>query len=411
MSPPKTQSRIDEAQERIGMWLVGARGAVATTVAYGLEGLRQGLVEPVGLTTEVQPLTELPLASWGQWVLGGHDVCRRDMTRSAAELERQGLLAPDLVVGCSAAASAYGSRIRPGILDGPDVGVADLEPRSAELGSALPRQQIAGLREDLQAFAAEHGLARVVVVNLASTEALRADQPEWERLGDFERALDEGKSQPASVLYAYAAFQEGYPFVNFTPNPGSSIPALRELALQRGLPHCGNDGKTGETLVKTVLAPMFTARGLKVLSWQGYNMLGNRDGEVLNDPVHRESKLRNKDEALRSILDDRDTHTGVGIDYVPSLGDWKTAWDFIHFQGFLGVKMSLQFTWQGCDSALAAPLVLDLARLADLAARRGEAGVMEHTACFFKAPVAGGVHDFQAQVTRLREYARAVADA
>jgi myo-inositol-1-phosphate synthase len=173
------------------------------------------------------------------------------------------------------------------------------------------------------------------------------------------------------------------------------------------VPHCGNDGKTGETLVKTVLAPMFTARNLRVLAWQGYNMLGNRDGEVLVDGAHRQAKLRNKDEALRSLLGDEGLHTRVGIDFVPSLQDWKTAWDFIHFEGFLGTRMSLQFTWSGSDSALAAPLVLDLVRLAELARRLGEAGEMLHTASFFKAPIAGGTHDFRAQFQSLLEYAGA----
>ena len=147
------------------------------------------------------------------------------------------------------------------------------------------------------------------------------------------------------------------------------MPALRELAVAEGVPVAGNDGKTGETLVKTVLAPMFSARALKVLAWQGYNMLGNRDGEVLEEPAHKAAKLENKDQALRELLSDDDLHSEVAIDFVPSLNDWKTAWDFIHFEGFLGAKMSMQFTWQGSDSALAAPLILDLAILAELASR------------------------------------------
>jgi myo-inositol-1-phosphate synthase len=245
----------------------------------------------------------------------------------------------------------------------------------------------------------------VVVVDVASTEAWREEREEWSDLASFEAALDAGSLQPASVLYAYAALGAGHPFVNFTPSRGSSIPALVELADSAGVPHCGNDGKTGETLVKTVLAPMFRARALKVLTWQGYNMLGNRDGEVLKESAHRESKLRNKDEALRAILADPSVHTGVGIDFVPSLEDWKTAWDFIQFEGFLGARMSLQFTWSGSDSALAAPLVLDLVRLADLAAERGEGGVMKHTASFFKAPLGGGTHDFGRQFAELGRYA------
>src|SRR5690606_29156995 len=140
-------------------------------------------------------------------------------------------------------------------------------------------------------------LSRVVVANVASTEAWRDDRPEWENLARFEEALDAGIAQPASVLYAYAALAAGHPYINFTPSRGSAIGALRELALERGVPHAGNDGKTGETLVKTALAPMFRARALKVLAWQGYNMLGNRDGEVLRDPAHRTGKLRNKDDA------------------------------------------------------------------------------------------------------------------
>jgi myo-inositol-1-phosphate synthase len=319
---------------------------------------------------------------------------------------RHGVLSQELVAGASSFASAFEARLRPGMLDEADVGLADLDPESARLGALSPRERVGAVVRDLEAFQKENELERTVVVNLASTEALRESQIEWRSLAAFESALDAGTSQPASVLYAYAALSSGLPFVNFTPSPGSSIPALRELARERGAPHCGNDGKTGETLLKTVLAPMFVARGLRVLAWQGYNMLGNRDGEVLADPLHKEAKLRSKGDVLRSILGDDQLHTHVGIDYVPSLADWKTAFDLIHFEGFLGARMSLQFTWTGSDSALAAPLVIDLARLADLAAARGEAGEMEHTACYFKAPICGGTHDFHVQHQRLLEYAR-----
>ena len=247
----------------------------------------------------------------------------------------------------------------------------------------------------------------MIVVHLASTEAFRPPHDSWRTLESFEKSLDAGHSQPASCLYAYAALANGHPFVNFTPSPGSSIPALRELARNRGALHCGSDGKTGETLLKTVLAPMFVARALKVRAWQGYNMLGNRDGEVLADPMHKESKLRNKNDALRAILGDDQVHTHVGIDYVPSLEDWKTAFDLIHFEGFLRTRMTLSFTWTGSDSALASPLVIDLARLVDFAAAKGEVGEMPHTASFFKSPLAGGKHDFHAQFDRLVEYALA----
>jgi myo-inositol-1-phosphate synthase len=387
------------------VWLIGAPGSIATCVAYGLAGLREGLLEPIGVATQREPLSRLALASVDDILIGGHDVCTRDLSHSAAELVRHGILSSDLVAASAAHVAAYETRIRPGALDEPDVGLADLDPRSARLGSASPREQIEAFVADIDSFRREEGLGRVVVVNVASTEAYRNERPEWSELASFERALDASGSQPASVLYAYAAFSAGCPYVNFTPSRGSSVPALRELARERQMPHCGNDAKTGETLVKTVLAPLFTARALRVLSWQGYNMLGNRDGEVLSNVTHRETKLKNKNEALRSILRDEHVHTHVGIDFVPSLQDWKTAWDFIHFEGFLNAKMSLQFTWTGSDSCLAAPLVIDLARLADFAAHSGESGEMLHTASYFKTPIGGGPHDFHAQFAALLEYA------
>jgi myo-inositol-1-phosphate synthase len=388
----------------LGVWLIGARGAISTCVAYGLAGLVEGLSEPVGLVTENEPFNKLPLAAYENIVLGGHDVCCRSLNDSGAELVRTGVLPAALVEGAAKRASAFDSCIVPGLLDGPDVGFADLNPRSAELGSAPPLEQIAQLQADFEAFRQEQRCSQMVVINVASTEAWREECDEWNDLESFEKALEDAKAQPASTIYAYAALSSGCAYVNFTPSRGSSIPALRELAEKNGLPHCGSDGKTGETLLKTVLAPMFKARALRVLAWQGYNMLGNRDGEVLNEASHRQSKLKNKDEALRSILTNSDMHSHVAIDFVPSLSDWKTAWDFIHFEGFLGAKMSLQFTWAGSDSALAAPLVIDLARFAGLALDRKEKGVMAHVASFFKAPLSGGTHDFHAQYQALEAY-------
>lgn len=394
----------DAASRRVGVWLIGARGSIATCVAYGLAGLRSGMLEPTGLVTASEPLSSLALAPFDGLVLGGHDVCHRPLTQSAGELVQHGVLGAELVTASATAAVEFEARIRSGLLDAADVGVGHLDPESSRLGALAPREQIERLQHDLAAFASENELARVVVVNVASTEAHREMRAEWRSLAEFERALDAKAEQPASLIYAYAALAARHPFVNFTPSLGSSVPALRELARERRVPHCGNDGKTGETLVKTVLAPLFVARRLRVLSWQGYNMLGNRDGENLSDPLHREAKLRSKDDALRSLLGDANVHTKVGIDYVPSLRDWKTAWDFVHFEGFLGARMSLQFTWQGSDSALAAPLILDLARLADFAAESGEFGDMPHTASFFKSPLCGGTHDFHAQFQRLIEY-------
>jgi len=390
---------------RLGVWLVGARGSISTTVAYGLSGLRQGLVEPLGLTTERGPLAQLDLASYGDMLLGGHEISAGDLSSSAAELVRNGVLPPELLAACGVDAAALDARIRPGVLDVADLGNADLDQSVSSLGGASQREKVERLGADVVAFREDNQLERVIVVYLASTEPWGDECDAWGSLAAFEAALDGGLELPASCLYAYAALRSGAPFVNFTPNRGASIPALEELAQELGLPHCGRDGKTGETLVKTALAPMFVARALRVMSWQGYNMLGNKDGAALSNPIRLESKVQSKDAPLHAIMDDERMHTSVGIDYVPSLHDWKTAMDFIHFQGFLGAKMSLQFTWTGSDSALAAPLVIDLIRLTDLAARLGESGDMPQTACFFKAPHSGGSHDFHVQFERLLAYA------
>jgi myo-inositol-1-phosphate synthase len=191
--------------------------------------------------------------------------------------------------------------------------------------------------------------------------------------------------------------------VNMTPSRGATLPALEELARKRGVPHAGQDLKTGETLVKSVLAPLFARRNLRVLSWVGHNILGNRDGQVLNDPENKASKVKSKDALLAALLGYK-PQSIVSIEYIESLDDWKTAWDHIHFEGFLGTKMMFQFTWQGCDSLLAAPLVIDLARLAAYAQRRGESGPMSHTACFFKSPIGVPEHDFGKQFLMLEEY-------
>ncbi|HMC89024.1 MAG TPA: inositol-3-phosphate synthase, partial [Gemmataceae bacterium] len=160
------------------------------------------------------------------------------------------------------------------------------------------------------------------------------------------------------------------------------------------------------TLLKTVLAPMFANRNLRILSWVGHNIFGNRDGLVLDDPHNKESKIKTKDGVISGIVGYK-PQTHVSIEYIESLDDWKTAWDHIHFRGFLGVKMMMQFTWQGCDSILAAPLLLDLARLALFAQRRGEVGVLRHLACFFKNPMGVDEHDFFKQFKMLEDYAQA----
>ena len=211
------------------------------------------------------------------------------------------------------------------------------------------------------------------------------------------------KALPASSLYAAAAVGAGHSYVNFTPSGGIDLPAIRQLADRNDALYMGSDGKTGETLMKSALAPVFAARNLHVLSWVGHNIFGNRDGLVLADPANKATKVQSKDHLIGTILGYK-PQTHVSIEYIQSLSDWKTAWNHIDFQGFLGTKMNVQFIWQGCDSILAAPLVIDLLRLAEFAHRRGEKGTMHHLACFFKSPMDVTAQDFFKQVDLLRQY-------
>jgi myo-inositol-1-phosphate synthase len=267
------------------------------------------------------------------------------------------------------------------------------------------RAQVEQVQRDIERFKQRQRLDRVVCVNLTSTEPPLALGAAHRTLAAFDRAIDRNdvKAVRPSAIYAYAAASLGLPLIHFTPSNSAFLPAIRELFARSNAPYMGCDGKTGETLVKSALAPMFKYRNLRVLTWQGYNILGDRDGRVLADERNKSSKIATKDGLLASILG-YPLHTHVGIDYVPSLHDLKTAWDFVHFEGFLGFKMALQLIWQGCDAILAAPLVLDLVRLADLAARRGEAGPMPHLGCFFKQPLDADEHDLHKQWHLLVDY-------
>jgi myo-inositol-1-phosphate synthase len=274
------------------------------------------------------------------------------------------------------------------------------------LSHESPRDAVGRLQADLKHFQKESRLERVIVVNLASTEPATnyVDlPPRWK---DLDPLLDEGPASPlsASSLYAIAALDLGMPYINFTPSPGATPPAIGELAKLRQTCHAGQDGKTGETLLKSVLAPMFAARNLEVMSWVGHNIFGNMDGQVLDDPVNKSAKIQGKDKLLGHILG-YDPQTLVTIEYIRSLGDWKTAWDHIHFRGFLGTPMTMQFTWQGCDSLLAAPLVLDLVRFVELSNRRGETGLLSHLGSFFKRPLGLDNHAFDHQSALLEAWA------
>ena len=387
------------ARRRVGVWLCGARGSLATTVVLGARAIARGLSGPTGLVTALPELRALPLVDLADLTFGGWDVAETSLREQARVLAVDDRALPaDLPGALAEDLDAAERSIRPGYATAAGRGRA----RRESLAASVTR-----LGDDLDCFRATHHLDTVIAVNLSSTEGPIALGREHRRLDGFRRLVqaDRRDRVSASMVYAYAALERGFPYVNFTPSPALDVEALHELAHKQHVPFYGSDGKTGETLVKTVLAPLFRQRNLDVLSWEGFNILGGGDGRVLSDPRHKRSKVRTKSGVLAGTLGYQ-PHTGVSIEYVPSLGNWKTAWDFVHFRGFLGTKMSIQFVWQGCDSILAAPLVLDLVRLAEFAHRAGEAGPMPHLACFFKDPFGVGVHSFAEQFRLLTDYVR-----
>ncbi|MFG2755347.1 inositol-3-phosphate synthase [Streptomyces wuyuanensis] len=343
-------------ERRTGVWLIGARGSVATTAITGCAAVTAGLHPATGMVTETPPFATAALPSLSSLVFGGHDTTACPLPKRAEHLAAGGVLPHRLPTALRAELTAADDEIRTG---GPLPG----DTRTDD-------ELITAFAADITAFVRRHDLARAVVVNVASTEP--APAPGSARL-------------PASSLYAAAAIRAGSPYVNFTPSTGLRTPALEDAARTAGLPHAGRDGKTGQTLLRSVLAPMFVQRALTVRAWSGTNLLGGGDGAALADPAAAAAKNAGKERVLADTLGT--TPEGeVHIDDVPALGDWKTAWDHIAFDGFLGTRMALQTTWQGCDSALAAPLVLDLARLAARAHEAGLSGPLPQLAFYFKDP-------------------------
>ncbi|WP_017582482.1 inositol-3-phosphate synthase [Nocardiopsis valliformis] len=374
---------------RIGVWLVGARGSVATTAVLGALAVRAGAAERTGCVTERPEFASADLPGLGDLVFGGHDVGGTRLAKSAEPLARSGVIPPHLPAAFAEELDAVDRRIRQGV-----------QPHT----EGFSRCHVDRLEQDLREFAEREAVERVVAVDLSSTEPPPAQTTELAEPDLLEAALDAGTARvPASSAYAYAALRAGCSFVEFTPNAGPRPPALAVLAEELGLPWAGSDGKTGETLVKSVLAPMFAARALRVRSWSSTNLLGGGDGATLSDPASNSNKTASKARGLEHLLG-HPVNGPLHIDYVPDLGDTKTAWDHVSFEGFLGARMSLQFTWSGYDSALAAPLVLDLARLTAHAHRAGRVGVVPELGFFFKDPAGSEVHGLMEQWRALTDW-------
>jgi myo-inositol-1-phosphate synthase len=372
-----------------GVWLIGARGSVAVTSAVGAAALRTGLTEPFGSVTHLLDNPALP--AFGDLVFGGHDIAGIPVEKKVESLVAAGVMPARISHALSNEITDLGSRLRP------------------VPSAATQRETAALIAADIAEFREKHGLDRVVVINVSSTEPVPAANPAFETLEALEGAMASTfPVLPASALYAYAAFLAGCPFVDFTPSTGARLPALHEMAVRDGLPYGGRDGKTGETLVKSVLAPMFAMRNLKVRTWAGTNLLGGGDGANLADPAANAAKADSKQRVLSEILGYQPQGSSH-IEFVDDIGDFKTAWDLITFTGFLGIGMRMEFSWHGCDSALAAPLVLDIARLTAAAHAAGRSGPLTELAFFFKDPIGEVPHALSDQWALLAHFARELA--
>ena len=382
---------------RLGVAIVGLGGAVATTAVAGVALLRAGAMNTTGL-----PLATLPAALTDQLVpyenlvFGGWDLCPDDL---AAAARQHRVLEPQQLAAVEAELSA--------IQPWPAVGNVKF-CRNVTGQHLLPvashAAAVEAIRADLQRFREEQGTERVVVLNLASTEAMPdLSLPLFATPEAFEAAVQADDERiPPAMLYAYAAILEDVPYMNFTPSCAADAPALVRLAEQRGVPVAGKDGKTGQTFIKTVIAPALHARNLHIDGWFSTNILGNRDGLALDNPESLASKITTKGSVLDQIVGYKVDNHVVHIHYYKPRGDNKEAWDNIDVEGFLGQKMQIKVNFLCRDSILAAPLALELARLADLAKRRQEGGVASAFGVFFKSPMvaeAGAVpiHGFEQQ--------------
>lgn len=384
------------------IWLIGAYGIVSTTAMVGGKNLENGEIETTGLVSELPHFDGIGKIAPLKFEFGGHEI-RKISNAYDAALEHLTLnrhfektLLENVKDDLEKIKAATGTAINCGS------GIEELGEIETLEDEGLSLREIAdSLEKEMRKFANDE----TVVINVASTEPLIERNEKYHgTLEGFETLLDEDRKEyvSASMIYAYSALKLGLPYANFTPSAGSSIPALIELA-EKNAPHAGKDGKTGETLVKTTLAPMFLYRNLKVIGWMSYNILGDYDGKVLAHRDNKESKVESKDKVLEKTLG-YSPFSITEIDFFPSLLDNKTAFDFIHFEGFLGTRMKYYFIWDAIDAIVAAPLILDLARFLLLAKKKGLKGTIKELGFFFKSPMESGVVNTHEQFRELVEW-------
>jgi myo-inositol-1-phosphate synthase len=394
---------------RIGVAIVGVNGAVASTVIAGVELMKRGLVPRVGMVTErtdariAESITEmLDFAPLENLVFAGWDLQFANVYEGALHHK---VLPVHLLDQVRTQLEA----IKPWPAVFSSEYVEKLAGKNVVTAKGY-REELSILERNLDQFKKQNNLDRVVVVNLASTERFLEEQPVHKSLRAFEAGLDSNDPGISPAMrYFYVANKLRAPYCNFTPSL-TNVPALAQQAEETTNPFAGMDGKTGQTLLKTALASMFRARRLLIEGWYSTNFLGNGDGMVLEAPGSNKTKVLSKSAVLDSIVGYHVENHQVHIHYYKPRGDSKEAWDNIDIVGFAGVPMQIKVNFLCQDSALAAPLVLDLVRLLDVAKRAGERGIQRQLSIFFKSPyVAPGetaVHDLFKQEKLLLDWAR-----
>lgn len=365
------------SQSKLGIAVVGLGGAVGTTMVAGIELLKMGLTETVGLPLAdvgTSGLVEYADISFAGWDLFGEHL--------ATAAEEHDVLTHKQFVAVQDALR----QIKPWPAIGNPSFLSNIHGEN-RIMKASHRDIVKKLRANLRAFKAS--AERIVVINLASTEKLSAEGNErFNSIDDLEAALDENAEDISpAMLYAYAAIAEGVPYGNFTPSVAAEVPALVQFAEQKEVPIAGKDGKTGQTFLKSVIAPALKSRALKVEGWYSTNILGNRDGLALSNEDSLASKVKTKSSVLEDVLGYEVEDHIVDIRYYRPRGDNKEAWDNIDITGFLGRPMQIKVNFLCRDSVLAAPLAIEIARVLDLAARRGDFGPQEQLSVFFKLPM------------------------
>ncbi|MBI3297454.1 MAG: inositol-3-phosphate synthase [Elusimicrobia bacterium] len=396
-----TRRTIAPAKGRLGILLPGM-GAVSSTFIAGVELAKKGLARPVGSLTQFQtirlgkryedraPLIKdfVPLAGLGDLVFGGWDIFEDSMWDAAL---KAGVLGEHQLAPVKDELDAIVPM--PAVFD--QAWVRNLKPLQAKKGAtklALAEQLI----KDIEVFKKTSGADRVVMIWCGSTEVSLEPSAVHETIEAFEKGLKTNSPDiPPSMIYAYAAIRAGVPYANGAPNLSADIPALVELAEKNGVPIAGKDFKTGQTMMKTVIAPALKARMLGLKGWYSTNILGNRDGEVLDDPGSFKTKEKSKMSVLDACLDTKrypelygDYFHKVRIDYYPPRGDAKEGWDNIDIAGWCDMPMQIKINFLCRDSILAAPIVLDLALFLDLAKRAKLKGIQEWLSFYFKCPQA-----------------------